>query len=81
VPIPGTTKQHRLEENIGAADIALTLDNLGAIAAVLSTVTVLGDRYPAHLQARSAVERLTAARVAWFSGHTRQGVSMIDHNH
>jgi len=52
VPIPGTTKLHRLEENIGAADIALTPDDLGAIAAVLSTVTVQGDRYPAHLQAR-----------------------------
>jgi aryl-alcohol dehydrogenase-like predicted oxidoreductase len=52
VPIPGTTKQHRLEENIGAADIALTPDDLGAIAAVLSKVTVQGDRYPAHLQAR-----------------------------
>ena len=52
VPIPGTTKLHRLEENIGAADIALTPDDLGAIAAVLSKVTVQGDRYPAHLQAR-----------------------------
>ena len=52
VPIPGTTKLHRLEENIGAADVALTPDDLGAIAAVLATVTVQGDRYPAHLQAR-----------------------------
>jgi aryl-alcohol dehydrogenase-like predicted oxidoreductase len=52
VPIPGTTKLHRLEENIGAADVALTPDDLAAIAAALSTVTVQGDRYPAHLQAR-----------------------------
>ena len=52
VPIPGTTKLHRLEENIGAADVVLTPDDLGAIAAVLATVTVQGDRYPAHLQAR-----------------------------
>ncbi len=52
VPIPGTTKLHRLEENIGAADVALTSDDLGAMAAVLATVTVQGDRYPAHLQAR-----------------------------
>ena len=52
VPIPGTTKLHRLEENIGAADIVLTPDDLGAIAAVLAKVTVQGDRYPAHLQAR-----------------------------
>ena len=52
VPIPGTTKLHRLEENVGAADVVLTPDDLAAIAAALATVTVQGDRYPAHLQAR-----------------------------
>jgi aryl-alcohol dehydrogenase-like predicted oxidoreductase len=52
VPIPGTTKLHRLEENIGAANVALTADDLATIAAMLSTLTVQGDRYPAHLQAR-----------------------------
>ncbi len=52
VPIPGTTKLHRLEENIGAAGVALTPDDLGAIADVLAKVPVQGDRYPAHLQAR-----------------------------
>ena len=52
VPIPGTTKLHRLEENVGAADVALTPDDLRTIAAALATVTVQGDRYPAHLQAR-----------------------------
>ena len=52
MPIPGTTKLHRLGENIGAADVALTPDDLGTIAAALATVTVQGDRYPAHLQAR-----------------------------
>ncbi|VVE88630.1 aldo/keto reductase [Pandoraea bronchicola] len=51
-PIPGTTKLHRLEENVGAADLALTADNLRAIDVALSTVAVQGDRYPAHLQAR-----------------------------
>jgi aryl-alcohol dehydrogenase-like predicted oxidoreductase len=50
VPIPGTTKLHRLEENIGAASIELTADDLRTIEAALSEVTVQGDRYPAHLQ-------------------------------
>jgi aryl-alcohol dehydrogenase-like predicted oxidoreductase len=52
VPIPGTTKLHRLEENIGAADVELTSDDLQRIEEALSTITVHGDRYPAHLQAR-----------------------------
>jgi aryl-alcohol dehydrogenase-like predicted oxidoreductase len=50
VPIPGTTKLHRLQENLGAADLTLTQDDLGAIEAAVSRVTVQGDRYPAHLQ-------------------------------
>jgi aryl-alcohol dehydrogenase-like predicted oxidoreductase len=52
VPIPGTTKLHRLQENLGAADIVLTSDDLAAIAGALAEVTVQGDRYPSHLQAR-----------------------------
>jgi aryl-alcohol dehydrogenase-like predicted oxidoreductase len=52
VPIPGTTKLHRLEENIGAANIELSEVDLGAINAAVSQVTVQGDRYPAHLQQR-----------------------------
>jgi aryl-alcohol dehydrogenase-like predicted oxidoreductase len=51
-PIPGTTKLHRLEENIRAADIELTADDLREIASALTQIQVLGDRYPAHLQAR-----------------------------
>lgn len=51
-PIPGTTKQHRLEENIGAADIALTADDLQEIGDALSAIEVHGDRYPPELQAR-----------------------------
>jgi aryl-alcohol dehydrogenase-like predicted oxidoreductase len=51
-PIPGTTKLHRLEENLGAADVELTADNLRDIESALSAVPVQGDRYPAHLQAR-----------------------------
>jgi aryl-alcohol dehydrogenase-like predicted oxidoreductase len=52
VPIPGTTKLHRLEENLGAASVELTGNDLRNIEAVLSQVTVQGDRYPAHLQQR-----------------------------
>jgi aryl-alcohol dehydrogenase-like predicted oxidoreductase len=52
VPIPGTTKLHRLEENIGAADIELSPEDLREIESAVSRVTVQGARYPAHLQAR-----------------------------
>lgn len=52
VPIPGTTKLGRLDENIGAAGLHLTAGDLGEIAEALATVTIEGARYPAHLQAR-----------------------------
>jgi aryl-alcohol dehydrogenase-like predicted oxidoreductase len=51
-PIPGTTKLHRLQENLAAADVELTPGDLSAIEAAVSKVTVQGDRYPAHLQQR-----------------------------
>ncbi|APA90343.1 aldo/keto reductase (plasmid) [Paraburkholderia sprentiae WSM5005] len=51
-PIPGTTKLHRLQENVGAADLELTGNNLRDIDTALSAIAVQGDRYPAHLQAR-----------------------------
>jgi aryl-alcohol dehydrogenase-like predicted oxidoreductase len=50
VPIPGTTKLHRLEENIGAAAIELTSDNLREIDNAASQVTVHGARYPEQLE-------------------------------
>jgi aryl-alcohol dehydrogenase-like predicted oxidoreductase len=50
VPIPGTTKLHRLDENIGAADVELTSDDLSDIVRAISKVTVQGARYPEHLQ-------------------------------
>lgn len=50
VPIPGTTRLHRLEENIGAAAIALTPDDLGEIESAASKIKVQGDRYPEHLE-------------------------------
>jgi len=52
VPIPGTTKLHRLEENIGAADVKLTSDDLRDIGSAVSKITVQGARYPEHLQQR-----------------------------
>ncbi len=52
VPIPGTTKLHRLEENLGAATVELTGDDLRSIEFALSKITVQGDRYPANLQQR-----------------------------
>jgi aryl-alcohol dehydrogenase-like predicted oxidoreductase len=52
VPIPGTTKPHRLEENIGAAEIELTDEDLDEIESATSQIEVRGDRYPAELQAR-----------------------------
>jgi aryl-alcohol dehydrogenase-like predicted oxidoreductase len=52
VPIPGTTKLHRLEENIGAAGVELTSDDLRDIESAVSRVTVHGARYPEHLQQR-----------------------------
>jgi aryl-alcohol dehydrogenase-like predicted oxidoreductase len=50
VPIPGTTKLHRLEENIGAASVELTPDDLREIEEAASKITLQGDRYPEHLE-------------------------------
>jgi aryl-alcohol dehydrogenase-like predicted oxidoreductase len=50
VPIPGTTKLHRLEENVGAAVVNLTPDDIGNIDSAVSEITVQGARYPEHLQ-------------------------------
>src|SRR5881296_3734421 len=49
VPIPGTTKLHRLDENIGAAAIELTAEDLHEIERAASKITVQGERYPEHL--------------------------------
>ena len=50
VPIPGTTKLQRLEENIGALDVQLTADDLRNIDSALSAVKIQGNRYPDQLQ-------------------------------
>ena len=50
VPIPGTTKRHRLDENMDAADVQLTADDLGRIEAALGQVQIVGARYTAEMQ-------------------------------
>jgi aryl-alcohol dehydrogenase-like predicted oxidoreductase len=50
VPIPGTTKLKRLEENVGAAEIELTRDDLREIESAASQIEVQGARYPEHLE-------------------------------
>jgi len=50
VPIPGTTKLQRLEENIGAVDVELVQDDLSEIESVASQIEVQGARYPEHLE-------------------------------
>jgi len=49
-PIPGTTKRHRLEENLGAAQIQLSAEDLREIDRAASEIEVQGARYPEHLQ-------------------------------
>ena len=50
VPIPGTTKRHRLEENVGAADIVLEADDLKKINEAVAQIDVQGARYPEEMQ-------------------------------
>ncbi len=50
VPIPGTTKLHRLDENIGAIQVELNADDLDEIESVSSKIMVIGDRYPENLE-------------------------------
>jgi aryl-alcohol dehydrogenase-like predicted oxidoreductase len=52
VPIPGTTKLHRLEENIGAVNITLSTNDLSQIEEAASQIKIEGARYPEHLQKR-----------------------------
>ena len=50
VPIPGTTKLHRLEENLGAMNVSLSPEDLRELHAAASKIPVQGERYPEHLQ-------------------------------
>ena len=53
VPIPGTRRLERLDENLGAATLVLTADDLREIHAAAARITVQGARYPAHLEAQT----------------------------
>lgn len=50
VPIPGTSKLHRLQENIGATNVLLTKEELSKINSTLATIKIVGERYPAQIQ-------------------------------
>lgn len=50
VPIPGTTKLNRLEENIGSADVELSIDELKKIQDTISKIMITGERYPENMQ-------------------------------
>ncbi|EFE0281033.1 TPA: aldo/keto reductase, partial [Escherichia coli] len=52
VPIPGTTKLHRLEENLAAADIVLSQKDTQQITEALETIKIVGERYSPEHQAR-----------------------------
>jgi aryl-alcohol dehydrogenase-like predicted oxidoreductase len=52
VPIPGTTKLHRLEENLGSLRVELSPEDLADIERAAAKISIHGDRYPAHLKAR-----------------------------
>lgn len=55
VPIPGTTKLNRLDENLGAVDVTLTADDLATIDEAASTIPIQGARYPAELEKKSGL--------------------------
>ena len=55
VPIPGTTKRHRLEENLDAANIILTNDDITDIDDAASAITIEGDRYPEEIAKRTGL--------------------------
>jgi aryl-alcohol dehydrogenase-like predicted oxidoreductase len=55
VPIPGTTKLHRLEENIGAVEIELTRDDLREIDSATSQIQIQGERYPEEFERRTGL--------------------------
>ncbi len=49
-PIPGTTKLHRLEENLGAASLVLSAEDLRGLTEAADAITIVGDRYPEHIE-------------------------------
>jgi aryl-alcohol dehydrogenase-like predicted oxidoreductase len=55
VPIPGTTKLHRLEENVGADSVELTAEDLLEIDSAASKIAIEGARYPEHMERRTGL--------------------------
>ena len=55
VPIPGTTKLSRLDENIGAVEVKLTSEDLEEIKSAASKITIQGERYPEALEKRTGL--------------------------
>jgi aryl-alcohol dehydrogenase-like predicted oxidoreductase len=55
VPIPGTTKRHRLEENLAAANVHLTSNDIADIDRAASAITIEGDRYPEDIAKRTGL--------------------------
>lgn len=55
VPIPGTTKLNRLEENLNSSNIKLTSEELNDINSATSKITLMGDRYPEELEKRTGL--------------------------
>jgi aryl-alcohol dehydrogenase-like predicted oxidoreductase len=51
VPIPGTRRVERLDENLAATELELSADDLGQLTALSDAITVVGDRYPPAMQA------------------------------
>src|SRR5947207_3045295 len=71
VPIPGTTKLHRLEENIGAISVALTPDDLRDIESAASKITMHGARYPERLEQMTARCTKTARKLTSKTGSAK----------
>src|SRR6202030_2437081 len=72
VPIPGTTKLHRLEENLGAANVELTPEDLRAVESASSNIKVEGARYPQWVEQTTGREvafwvNSRKAELYWFS--------------
>ena len=65
VPIPGTTKLHRLDENLGAVSLALSADDLREIDDAASKIQVVGERYPEHIEKMTGPLGSAALKVTW----------------
>ena len=79
VPIPGTTKLHRLEENLGAATVEFSASDLAEIEGAVSGIEVQGARYPAQLQGGLAARAGDVSDQRSLSGTTTRRGSQWNH--